>query len=217
MKAGRRHPLRAMPYAMAMGRYDDQPIEFTASRRRKPQRRLKGARVGSLVAAGALVLLISGPAPSPTEAKWVDPEHASANVTALTVPSLSAPPTCETLDVVLGPRRKEAKIVWKAPEEKLSAPMRYEIRTTNTTAEPTTTKSIFLKQGTTSHTYSDPTLGGLDFKETTTLEVQVLVVIPDSQTNPTRALWESPAPPAAQTVTWNRIDISRGSYRCAGD
>lgn len=176
------------------------------------QRRLKKSRVGPLLAASALVLLVSGPAPSPTEANWVDPEYASANVTALTVPSLRRP-TCVT-EQVGSIRRRIAHLNWTPPTGELPNGMLYEIRTTNITDG--SFKSIFRRKGETSYTYADRLGDGTDFGKSTTLKVQVFVVIPNSTDKPTSAVWESPTPETL-TLTYTYLDVSRGSYRCPGD
>lgn len=173
-----------------------------------------GARLSALLAAVALALLIAVPAANQTDAGWIDPEYASAGVSALTVPSL-ARPTCETKRPPAILDRYFATITWAPPAGGLPAGMLYEVRITNLTANPNTTKSVF--QTGVSYIFEDPPFGGRDFTATTNLSVQVFVVIPNSMATPTAAVWESLNPPASWTVTYTTIDLTRGSYVCTGN
>lgn len=183
---------------------------------KKVKKRSIGARVSAVLLAGALTLLILARAPSQTHAGWVDPEYASASVTTLTVPNISPRPTCTTEAVPGQPLRKTVLISWTAPSGGLPSGMLYEVRTTNTTANPNTTRSIF--QTATSHRFD----GGLFSGDVgwpnppVTLSVQVLVVIPNSMTTPTAAVWESLSPLAPRTVSYTFVSAGRYSYVCTG-
>lgn len=172
-----------------------------------------GARVSAFLMTGVLALLIANPAPSQTDAGWIDPEHGSAAVTALTVPSLNRP-SCETKRDG-GPRRTAAILEWDPPEGGLPNGMLYEIRANDIPFRPATTKSVF--QTAASYRYTDPVGGGNSLPDGTTLDVQIFAVIPNSMTTPKKAVWQSLNPPASWNVRYDRIDSQRGSYSCIED
>lgn len=176
----------------------------------KPQNRSVGARISALLVAGALALLLSVPAAGQTEAGWIDPEYGSTSVATLAVPSL-ARPTCVTTRAAGTLDRYIATITWESPQG-MTPEMLYEVRTTNLTANPNTTKSVF--QSTNSIIFADPALGGRDFPSQTNLSVQVFVIIPNSINQPTTAVWQSLNPPAAWGLDYAPIDITRASYSC---
>lgn len=179
----------------------------------KPRKRSFGIRLSALIVAAALAVLISTPAPTETDAGWIDPEYASAGLTTIPVPSLDRP-SCVMKHIPVT-RRYTVTIEWTPPAGGLPSGMLYEIRANNIPANPSTQKSVFQTQ--TSFLYSDDVGGGNDLPDGTNLSVQVFVVIPNSLTAPTTARWQSLNPPNPRQIFYEHIDSQRGTYSCVGN
>lgn len=163
-----------------------------------------------LMMIGALGLAVLTPPPAPTDAGWVDLDYTAAQVQTATVPAVTQP-VCETVRVS-GTTRDNAVLTWDPPPGGLPDGMLYEIRAKNPKPHPGTQKSVFQTKKT--YTYSDPVGGGNPHPPCTILTVEIFVVIPDSTTNPTTAVWETKNPATTWDITYKRKDVSRGSYRC---
>lgn len=158
-----------------------------------PRKRMVFPRSSALLIAGALALLISIPAPSQTEAGWIDLEYASADMATLTIPPV-ATPQCRT-------KNGDAVITWGPPAGGLPNGTRYWVTLDN---DPPRDTQVSVFPAGAAHTY----VGKNNLHPNgTNLMVRVFVVVPDSTTQPTKVLWEG----APATL---KITFSRGDYRC---
>lgn len=179
---------------------------------RKSARTSLSQRVALLFAGAIALLLVIVPNVSMTEAAWTDNESATGSFTAMTLPALTAQPTCTTENIII---KRNARLNWTAPAGGLPAGMYYEVRLTNVTANPQITQSIFTTNTTT--TLSDGLLSGLlsgILTGNATLNVQVYVAIPNITPNPTAAVWRSTTSPAAKVVQYQG-GLLTGDFFCA--